>query len=1268
MQFQSSNCAKIFARVDGSGAQDLSINPSTFGFTQDANQEYYNRALQYGYSVSRQGFEGKGFLPSGPNVVLNRASAALGEYQQFDHFYRPLQPVESDGMQVQNNGINITHRSRPSNASCLDHVEDITSHDTDGYDDRAISFGSSCSPGILCYPYSSPLQSDNSIADKQDGTWAALMQMQEALEAPNEECSDLTFNNTELSGGNTMQPQVVWDNGGLASPSFTSNFLPFPGEAEATVTNTSVICNLQNSVDLPYDNDEGISSFELNVPEYNGATTSHVCERRDEMHSVDLRTNPVHDESFDLMPVTRDRKSSISHEQFSSFVDGSVDSGMKKLHGIYDCEEQMEIDSLLNSFGASSDAFPQTYEIFQKGEKDVDFDKKVILEESISATFANTTASCTTQAVVAESAVFDGSSQQYQSTSQSCGLFYSPACQWKSMPSSVFPLGGCQNGVGESNPTTSVGTNGKEQLYSGHTSVQQQQNVPSEAELELIENVANLCQEFPMVMDGQFCPQKVHLYHNEALATQGTWAAHCDMMVPSSAHTGLSDMQLSMTQTAVHVPALSFSKNPNTSDVQGELMKVYQHHSDIQIPSTQTNNVQLPAPRFSEDPNSSFIGQTQLKKVGRHDSDMQLPLTQASDVQQPAMSLSKDPNSSLIGRTELKKVERHGSDMQLPMTQASDVQLPATNLSKDPNSFLIGRTEIKKVERHDSDIQLPMAHTSHAQLPVPSLSKDPDSAFLGETELKKVGQHDSDRQLPMTQTSHPQLPAPSLSKDPDSAFLGGTELKKVDQHDSDIQLPMTQASDGQLLATTLSKDPNSSLIGRTEIKKAELHDSDMQLPMTQASRSQLPVPSSSKDPDSAFLGGTELKKVELHDSSMQFLMTQTSHAQPSSPSLSKDPKSAFPGETELKKVEQHDLDRMQLPVTQTCHAQLPAPSLSKDPDSAFLGGTELKKVEQHDSDMQLPITQSSHAQLPAPSLSKDPDSAFLGGTELKNVDQLDDYSHIGCPQQSILLSGSKTSHSSGLPINKFDGEVGSRPLKRKRSTGNVLASHAQVMSGGEKMQCPRTLELDCAHATKRFAEKVDVENATMEYSTIVSRAQRRLSLTTSLIKRVLPVPPARLFAADVTKAGETVVYQVSKVAVSDMYAPVRSSATDADNVTQNENMPRNETSTSGKEDYDILSGVLETFDTRFGELERSLSRAEKAPTFQDFASEVRDIERWSILHRFVKLRMLQEYWRLHASDGLVSTPHPFSASILKHAEDPFMPVDSLNKIRCRVLK
>ncbi|VAI36881.1 unnamed protein product [Triticum turgidum subsp. durum] len=1652
MQFQSGNCAKTLAKVDGSGAKDLSVGPSTFGFPQDANQEYFNQACQCSYPVSTQGFPD---LPSVPDFVLNNASAALREYQQFDHFFRPLQPLAPDGNQVQNSGINTAHRSRPSNASsCLDHVEEITSHDTDGYDDRAISFGSSCSTGIACYPYSSPMQSDDCIADTQDGTWAALMQMQQALEAANDECSDLTFNNTELSGGNTMQHQVVWDNGCLASPSFTSNFLPFPGEAETTVTSTSAMFNLHNSVDLPYDNDQDISSFELKVAEQKEATTSHVCEHRDEMHSAEQGGNPGHDGSFDLT-ITQDR-------QFSSFVNGangSVDSGMN----LYDCEEQMEIDSLLSSFGASSDTFAQTYEMLQKGENIVDLEKKAKLAESISATFMTNTVPYITQAGVTESTVSDGSSwtQQYQSTSQSCGLSYSSASQWETMPGTVFPLGGCRNDVSESNSMTSLGTNGDLLLSFGHTSMQQQQSLSSDTNLELIDNFANPCQEFVMGMDGQ----RSHLYRDEALATQGVWAAHPDTMVHSSTDTGRSDVQLPMTQTTtvplpaprlskgpnslfigtelkkvdlhhtgmrmpltqttVQLPAPCLSKDPNSSFIGAEVQKVDQNHSDMQLPLTQTSHVQLPAmnlseyptssfvggtklkkvdkhdsymqlpmthashvplpatslsedpkssfiggtelkavnkhdsdmqlPRIqashvplpavslSEEPNSSFIGGTELKEVGKHDSDMPLPMTQASHVPLPAVrlsedtkssfiagaelkevdkhdsdtplpmaqashvplptmslpedtkssfiggtelkevdkhdsdmqppitpashaplpavslsedpkssftggtelkevgkhdsdmqhpmtpashvllpsvsmsrdpkssftggtelkevgkhdsdmqlsmtqtvhvhlptpSLSKDSESSFVGGTELEEVDKHDSDMQPPRTQASHVPLPAVSLSEDPNSSFIGGTELKEVGKHDSDIQLPITQTvcvqlpamslsedpkssfikgtelkevdkddsdiplpvaqarhvplptmslpedtkssfiggtelkevdkhdsdmqppitpaSHVPLPAVSLSEDPKSSFTGGTELKEVAKHDSDMQLPMTQTVRLRLHAPSMSKDSELSFVGGTELKEVDKHDSDMQPPMTQASLVPLPAVSLSEDPNSSFIGGTELKQVDKHDSDMQPPMTQTSLVPLPAVSLSEDPNSSFIGGTELKEVGKHDSDIQPPMTQTVRVQLPAMSLSEDPKSSFIKGTELKEVDKHDLgiplpmaqaglvplptvslpedtkssfiggtelkevdkhdSDMQPPITPAIHVLLPAVSLSEDPKSSFTGGTELKEVGKHDSDMQLPMTHTVRVQLPAPSLSKDPDSAFVGRTELKKV------GHIGYPQQSILLSASKPSHPIGLPVIKFDDEVGSRSKKRKRSTEDVLASHAQAMFEGGRLQCRRTPELAWADAT--LTEKVDGEKATSENSTFVSRAQRRLTLTTSLIQCLLPALSARLLAAKVADCGEAIVYHICKLVLSDMSDPVQSFVSDTNNFMQSENMPPNETSTSGKEDRKLLSEVLETFDVRLGGLQSSLSRIENMPSFQDYAAALHQIEQWSMTHQFIKLN---EYKRLHAGYGSGPKRPLCVGAIRKHAGGSSAPVSELKRIRCRSLK
>jgi hypothetical protein len=368
LQPQSSSSAEMLENVDVFSAKDLSADPSTFGFPQDANQEFYKRALQYDYSASKQGFEAQGFTVSAPEFVLNN-SAALRGYRPSNQFSGP-KPGGYEGIQTQNVNVNIAHRSRPSNASCLDHMEEIISYDRD---DRAISFGCSCSTKFASYPCNTPLQSNNCTSDTRDRTWAALMQMQQAWEAYNsgtgliEECSDLTFNHTEaeLSGGNTLQHQAVWDNGSLTSPSFTSNFLPFPGDAEVTA------CSLQNFVDSTHsmsNNTQQMLSFELEMPHQKGPSSRHVYEHSDEVHSLEQGTNSDCLESFHFMPGTLDRQNIIPPELPSSFVnsgEGSVDSGSKTSGVLYECEEQMEIDSLLNSFGVSTESLSQTYGMFQ---------------------------------------------------------------------------------------------------------------------------------------------------------------------------------------------------------------------------------------------------------------------------------------------------------------------------------------------------------------------------------------------------------------------------------------------------------------------------------------------------------------------------------------------------------------------------------------------------------------------------------------------------------------------------------------------------------------------------------------------------------------------------------------------------------------------------------------------------------------------------------------------------------------------------------------
>ncbi|TKV91285.1 hypothetical protein SEVIR_9G085600v4 [Setaria viridis] len=583
LQPQSSNSAEILANMDGFGARDFSVDPTTFCFTQDANQEFYNRALQHSYSVSKQGFD-QGLLASAPEFGLNDDSAALGGYQQFDNFWGPHQPGEYEGMQMQNINANIAHRRRPSNASCIDHTEEITSYDND---DRAISFGSSCSTGIASCPYNTPLQSNNHISDTRDGTWDALMQMREALGASNsdnglnEECSDLTFNHAELSGGNTMKHQVAWDNGSLTSPSFTSNFLPYPGDSETTLTNTSTVCSFQNISDFQHNmnnNEQNISSFELELPHQKTSTESHIYENRGEMYPAE---NAGHVDSSGFMPSTEYRQNDRSHQLSSSFVnsaDGSVDDSSKKSHLLYECEEQMEIDSLLNSFGVSTDNLSQTYGMFQQSDNLIEFDATIKLEESGSAAcFSNTAAYMQTGPL--ESAISDGTSypEQCQSTSQTCGLFYDSASQWQNFSSSGLPLLGGDKSISEPSSIINLGGNGKGHLLpaSDNALVQQQQSVASDTRLGMTDNVVNSYLEFTTSLDDQSCPIGASVRHEEMAdkvvqAAQPEMVVNCPFGVRASNHDGHSDMQLPVTQPShVQGTALSLFKDPNLSCIEG---------------------------------------------------------------------------------------------------------------------------------------------------------------------------------------------------------------------------------------------------------------------------------------------------------------------------------------------------------------------------------------------------------------------------------------------------------------------------------------------------------------------------------------------------------------------------------------------------------------------------------------------------------------------------------------------------------------------------
>jgi hypothetical protein len=232
----------------------------------------------------------------------------------------------------------------------------------------------------------------------------------------------------------------------------------------------------------------------------------------------------------------------------------------------------------------------------------VEFGMKIELDESgPAACFSNTTPYM--QTGPPESAISDGSSypEQYQSTSQTCGLFYDSASQWQNMSSSGLPLLDCRKSIGEPSSIISLGRNGKGHLLSTSegTLVQQPQSVATDTRLEMADNVANCYLEFTGSLDGQSCPIGASVCHDEAMAAKVLQTAQPDIVtdcafgvgtsnhaqpdivtdcafgVGTSNHAGHSDMQLPITQTTVQEPGLSLSKDLNSSCIQGtEIKKV----------------------------------------------------------------------------------------------------------------------------------------------------------------------------------------------------------------------------------------------------------------------------------------------------------------------------------------------------------------------------------------------------------------------------------------------------------------------------------------------------------------------------------------------------------------------------------------------------------------------------------------------------------------------------------------------------------------------
>uniref|UniRef100_A0A1D1YB14 Putative FAD-linked oxidoreductase ygaK n=1 Tax=Anthurium amnicola TaxID=1678845 RepID=A0A1D1YB14_9ARAE len=235
--------------------------------------------------------------------------------------------------------------------------------------------------------------------------------------------------------------------------------------------------------------------------------------------------------------------------------------------------------------------------------------------------------------------------------------------------------------------------------------------------------------------------------------------------------------------------------------------------------------------------------------------------------------------------------------------------------------------------------------------------------------------------------------------------------------------------------------------------------------------------------------------------------------------------------------------------------------------------------------------------------------------------------------QSSSTTGVAHEHSSlhYAPADAVDHNLIPKPKKRKTATSELLPWHKIITQGSERLQSISKAELNWVHAANRLVEKVADETAMSEGGLSLSRARRRLTLTTQLMQQLLPAVPRKFLSVDVFSQFDCVTYLVAKMALGDACSGV-SSSSDSLVPSESRNLVSEKVKTYEMVGDEFFSKVVEGFIGKASKLETDLSRLEKMASISDVKVECQDLERFSIMNRFAKFHGRSQ------SDGVENSP------------------------------
>uniref|UniRef100_A0A5B6ZF66 Uncharacterized protein n=1 Tax=Davidia involucrata TaxID=16924 RepID=A0A5B6ZF66_DAVIN len=252
-----------------------------------------------------------------------------------------------------------------------------------------------------------------------------------------------------------------------------------------------------------------------------------------------------------------------------------------------------------------------------------------------------------------------------------------------------------------------------------------------------------------------------------------------------------------------------------------------------------------------------------------------------------------------------------------------------------------------------------------------------------------------------------------------------------------------------------------------------------------------------------------------------------------------------------------------------------------------------------------------------------------------------DASQVGStwPTTATTWAAGKQSPPYVLPTEVTDQNLAIvRPKKRKIASTELLSWHKEVTQGSQRLENISMAELEWAQAVNRVIGKVEDESEMIEDVQPMHRPKKRLILTTQLMQQLFRPAPAAILSAEATSDYDMVVYFAARLALGDACSLTFCSRSDSVLSSDTCDLMSEKPQTSERSGEQSLSKIVEDFTDRAKKLETDLLRLDKRASILDIRLESQELEKFSVINRFVKFHSRGQADAAETSSSSGTTP------------------------------